>query len=155
MARANLVLIPMKPTVMDSNSATNAIEQIAIEEDHLNRPIPHRIVLNMVKDAVAKGSAIGVDGSEKSMRAHLQSHAYPTMEAELTMRRGPFVSFYTYAQTLSEMVTEGHSKSAERAWREIRSLTNEVLSTMGVSEPQQGDILPSDLHGSKLKGVTA
>lgn len=154
-ARANLVLIPMKPTVMDSNSATNAIEQIAVEEDHLNRPIPHRIVLNMVKDAVAKGNAVGVDGSEKSMRAHLQSHGYSTMEAELTMRRGPFVSFYTYAQTLPEMVTEGHSKSAERAWREIRALTNEVLATMGVSEPEQGDIVALPVESRRMKGATA
>jgi hypothetical protein len=76
------------------------------------------------------------------------------MRAELTMRRGPFVSFYTYAQTLPEMVKEGHSKSAERAWREIRELTNEVLATIGVSEPEQGDTVPWAVDGRKLKGVT-
>ncbi len=134
-ARANLVLIPMKPSLMDNNSATNAIEQIAIEEDHLARKIEHRIVLNMVKDAKMKERAVGVDRSERALREHLKVHNFPVLNAEMSLRRGAFVSFYTYASTLPEMIDESMSSSTEsleRGYREIVQLGEEVLETLGI-----------------------
>ena len=55
-ARANLVLVPMKPGSMDNIGAASALSQIAVEEDHLDRPIPLRIVLNMVTSAESRAS---------------------------------------------------------------------------------------------------
>jgi chromosome partitioning protein len=132
-ARANLMLIPMKPSVMDNNSATNAINQIAIEEDHLERRIPHRIVLNMVTNAAKKEKADFIDRTEKALRRHFADQKYPKMTAELTLRRSPFVNFYSYYNTLPEIMSMGRNQSVENGFAEIVALADETLSVLSES----------------------
>lgn len=137
-ARANLVLIPMRPTAMDNTSASNAIDRIHIEADHLDRNIPHRIVLNMVQDAGKRERAVGVTTIEKELRKHIANNGFPVMDAELTLRRGAFVAFYGYAMTPHEMLEETPSESLEKAHREVQALAEEtlaILSADAASEP--------------------
>lgn len=138
-ARANLVLIPMRPTSMDNSSATKAMEQIEIEQDHLGREIKHRIVFNMVKDGQNRENAVGVDRTEKELRKHIANHNYPRINAELTMRRGPFVAFYSFAATMQEMYEDAPTKANGNAMGEVAALTSEVLETLaeGVDAPTQ------------------
>lgn len=145
-ARANLVLIPMKPSLMDNNSATNALEQIAIEEDHLARKIECRIVLNMVKDATLKEKAVGVDKSERALREHLIKNELPVLKSELTLRRGAFVAPYTFASTLPEMIEDASSDSLEKGYREIVRLGEEILATLGI---------PGDIQETEEQGANA
>lgn len=129
-ARANLVLIPMRPTSMDNSSATKAMEQIEIEEEHLQRDITHRIVFNMVKDGQNREKAVGIDRTERELRKHIAQHSYPRIDAELTMRRGPFVAFYSFAATMQEMYEDAPTQANGNALNEIVTLTDEVLETL-------------------------
>lgn len=125
-ARANLVLIPMKPSVMDHSGAVTAMEQIAIEEDHLDRKINYRIVLNMVQDATNREKARGLSKTERALRDHIVEAGYARMDAEVTHRRGPIPGFYTYGLSPYEYLQENGSASAEKAYAEVLGLTKEI-----------------------------
>lgn len=125
-ARANLVLIPMKPTVMDHSGAVTAMEQIAIEEDHLDRPINYRLVLNMVQDAVNREKARGLPKTERALRNHIAQANYPRLDAEVTNRRGPIPGYYAYGLAPHEYLEDNGSDSAAKAYNEVLVLTCEV-----------------------------
>lgn len=138
-ARANLVLIPMPPSTMDANSASRAMEQLAIEEDHLGRQIPVRIVFNMVKDAKRQNSAIGVDHVERTLRDYIGEHGLPRISAELTWRPSGFRRWYLDGKTLREMNDEifrpGRvqvENSLSKSMTEFDVLTTEILDVLGL-----------------------
>ena len=125
-ARANLVLIPMKPSVMDHSGAVTAMGQIAIEEDHLERKISYRVLLNMVKDAVNREDARGLPKTERMLREFVATNEYPRLDAEMTNRPGAFSGFYTYAMSPHEYLQDNGSSSAAKAYAEVQGLTREI-----------------------------
>lgn len=129
-ARANLVLIPMAPSTFDNTSAAKALSDLAIEEEHLDRPIPHRIVLNMVANAGRREKAVGVSRTERGLRQHIASHGYPKLDAELTRREGPYKDSFSTAMTLREMLETEQPKSLVAAQDEVMALATEVLSVL-------------------------
>lgn len=140
-ARANLVLIPMRPSVMDHSGAATAMEQIAIEEDHLDRPINYRIVLNMVQDAINREKARGLSKTERALRGHIEEAGYDRLDAEITHRRGPIPGFYTYGLSPSEYLEENGSASAAKAYAEVQGLTKEVEAVLrGEDAEETGEV---------------
>lgn len=140
-ARANLVLIPMAPSVGDHTGAVEVMRQVAIEEEHLERSIPHRIVLNMVKNAALKEKAIGVDKVERSLREVISQTGYPRLNSEVTDRKGVFKQYYAYAQTIPELAEDGNSTSIQNSYREIADIANEIIEILGATISQEGAVV--------------
>lgn len=137
-ARANLVLIPMAPAPMDNTSASNAMRQLATEEEHLDRKINHRIVLNMVKDANLREKAVAVNQTEKGLRHYIESAGYPRLASELSRKEGPYKAFYTFAQTFQEMAGGSNKSSIENAYTEVCDLAEEILQVLNAPAGQEG-----------------
>lgn len=126
-ARANLVLIPMRPSVMDHSGAQIAMQTIAIEEDHLDRKIDFRLLLNMVQDAKNREHARGLSKTEAELRRHIHEANFPRLKSELTMRRSAIPGAYSYAMSPREYAEEINTKSAHDALAEVSALASEVL----------------------------
>lgn len=139
-ARANLVLIPMSPSTMDNNSAMKAMEKVEIEEEHLDRPINHRVILNMVKDSVKKDKAIAISQTERALRRHIETAQYPRLQNEMSLRQGPYRAFYTFAQTLQEMSVSEGTNSIENAYTEISLIADEILEVLSTKATADGAV---------------
>ena len=129
-ARANLVLIPVMMDVKDVNMAIKGLDLIEVEEEHVGRPIEHRIVLNGVTNAKHAGGAIGMDRSERFLREAIKSNGYPRLESELTWRRAGYRESYTFAETLRETVASSKTRGHEKALHEIEQMADEVIAIL-------------------------
>lgn len=129
-ARANLVIIPMKPTVMDNSGAQTAMSQIAIEEDHLGRKIDFRLLLSMVQDAKNREKATALPKIEAELRKHIHDSKFPRLNAEITMRRSAIPGAYGYAMSPREYAEEIGTQSAYAAANEVKELADEVLKIL-------------------------
>lgn len=137
-ARANLVLIPMSPSIMDSNSAMKAMNKVRIEEEHLDRAINHRVILNMVKDSIKKGKAVAISQTERALRQHIETAQYPRLQSEMSLRQGPYKAFYTFAQTLQEMAVSEGTNSINNAYTEISLIADEILAVLSTKAITNG-----------------
>ena len=129
-ARANLVLIPMMMDNKDANAAIDGLETIAVEVEHLERPIEHRLVLNGVTNAAQGENAVAIDRTERFLRQAVAEADYPRLRSELTFRRGGYRESYTFAQTLRELNAARKSVGMERAQHEVERMTDEVLELL-------------------------
>ncbi len=126
-ARSHLVLVPLNCGGWDANMATRSVGEVLVEEEHLERKIPHALVLNRGAPRV-----VGVSHTERLVAGELKEAGLPVMKARVS-QRDCFVSFAlagTTLEALMEAAEQGKRKSIENGIAEISAFADEVVSML-------------------------
>lgn len=119
-AASDLCIIPMRPSILDSDAASQAMRMIRDAGRTARREIPVRILITQTDPAIKTHSY-------SEMLAELDEAKIPRFGAEL-MRRAPFERMMTTGQTLFEMP---ETESLKKAIVNARALAKEVEITIG------------------------
>lgn len=104
-SKADLVIVPMRPTALDSQIGSQAIELIREEEDALERTVPFAVLFSSTK-AVRSNESKDI---EKSLRANGIDLIEPSL-----MERGAYSAIFAYGGDLSTMPPRGNMENAKR-----------------------------------------
>lgn len=102
-SQADLVLTPMRATMLDATIGARAIELVAEEEEALDRTIPHAIVFTMTKAILSK--------QHKGISASLKSQGVDLIDPPL-MERAAFSALFAYGGDLHSMPEQGNMERA-------------------------------------------
>lgn len=117
-SRADLVLIPMRPTSLDAMVGSDAINLIHDEERVLRRKIPYAVVFNMTAFQQTK--------EEKSIRDSLIENDVEILDPPL-MTRTMYSSLFKFGGDLHSMPAQGQ---AANAIKNAEEFTNAILAKM-------------------------
>jgi len=114
-AAADLCLVPMRPSILDSDAASQAIRMIRDAGRTSRREIKYKILISQTDPALQTTSY-------REMLSELDDANIPRFKAEL-MRRAPFERMMTTGKTLMEM---DRSESVEKAIINVSAIASEV-----------------------------
>lgn len=97
LGRADLVVIPLKPSQLDAIGAADAIKLVRAEEASFRRPIPHAALFTMTNAAI-------VTRDHRAAKAELQEGGVDIFDVTLT-DRSAFRAIFAYSSMLRELPT--------------------------------------------------
>ncbi len=117
-SKADLVVIPMRPTALDSQIGSQAIALIREEEDALERSVPFAVLFSSTKAVRSNES--------KQIEKSLRDNGIDIIEPSL-MERGAYSALFAYGGDLHTMPPKGNMKNAiKNASEYTRSLLDRL-----------------------------
>lgn len=117
-ARSDLVITPMRPTILDAKVASSALRLVKDEEITLQRPIRHSVLFSSTKNI----KSIEHKGIEKSLLEQKVHILYPPL-----VERAAFSAIFNYGGDLRSMPERGNQKAAiENAARFTAAVFNRL-----------------------------
>lgn len=104
-SQADLVLTPMRATMLDATIGARAIALVAEEEEALDRKIAHAVVFTMTKAILSR--------QHKAIAASLAAQGVDLIEPPL-MERAAFSSLFAYGGDLHSMPPQGNMERARQ-----------------------------------------
>lgn len=120
-SRANLVIIPMQASPLDTDQAARATNLIVQEEEHLERPIPYVVAFTRTSTAIATRI-------ERTVRRELQDAQIPVLDTHLN-DRAAFKQQFLDGLTIYELDSE-HVSNLAAAQKNARLFTAEVMTAL-------------------------
>jgi chromosome partitioning protein len=114
-AAADLCIVPMRPSILDSDAASQAIRMIRDAGRTSRREIKYKVLVSQTDPAIQTTSY-------REMVAELDDAKIPRFRTEM-MRRAPFERMMTTGKTISEME---QTESVLKALQNARALAREV-----------------------------
>jgi len=102
-SQADLVLIPMRATILDATVGARSLALIAEEEEALGRRIPHAVVFTMTR-AIRSKQQNGIEGS-------LLDQGIDVIDPPL-MERAAFSALFEFGGNLRNMPGQGNMEAA-------------------------------------------
>jgi len=102
-SQADLVLIPMRATILDATVGARSLALIAEEEEALGRRIPHAVVFTMTR-AIRSKQQNGIEGS-------LLDQGIDVIDPPL-MERAAFSALFEFGGNLRDMPAQGNMEAA-------------------------------------------
>lgn len=102
-SQADLVLIPMRATILDATVGSRSLALIAEEEEALGRRIPHAVVFTMTR-AIRSKQQNGIEGS-------LLDQGIDVIDPPL-MERAAFSALFEFGGNLRDMPGQGNMEAA-------------------------------------------
>jgi len=101
LGRADLVIIPLKPSHLDAVGAADAIRLIRAEEESFRREIPHAVLFTMTNGAI-------MTRDHTANKSELTEAGVEVFETSLTARTA-FGSIFTYSSMLRDLPSKSVS----------------------------------------------
>lgn len=122
-SRADLVLVPMKPTTLDVEIGSDAIAMVEEEAETLQRPIPYAVVFTATKAVKSK--------AYRGLRQSILESGVELIEPEL-LERGAFSAFFTFGGDLRSMPEQGsHAEAIKNAEGFTRAVLSQLIEGQG------------------------
>lgn len=102
-SQADLVITPMRATVLDAQIGTRTISLVTGEEKVINRPIKHAVVFTMTRGIMTT--------QHRAIKRSLQEQGVTIIEPPL-MERAAFSAIFTYGGDLRSMPQQGRMDKA-------------------------------------------
>jgi len=120
-ARADLVVVPMKGSHLDARRASDTIKIIRVQERHMDRKIPFGVLFTQAPAAM-------VTKDERAAREELERAGIPVFVTRM-VDRSAYRAIFSYASTLRDL-PQNEVRSVPTAIENAEAFTDEVIERL-------------------------